>query len=71
MKKLLIAIFLIFFMMGAFFVQVKYFGVSIDNFRFNSYYVEKLYIKLDEKLIVQAQKIEIPQQISKEYYTII
>jgi hypothetical protein len=66
MKKLLIAIFLIFFMMGAFFVQVKYFGVSIDNFRFNSYYVEKLYIKLDEKLIVQAQKIEIPQQISKE-----
>lgn len=66
MKKLFIAIFLIFFMVGAFFVQVKYFGVSIDNFRFNSYYVEKLYIKLDEKLIVQAQKIEIPKQITKE-----
>ncbi|MEJ5168107.1 MAG: AsmA-like C-terminal domain-containing protein [Arcobacteraceae bacterium] len=60
MNKLLTAIFLILLLIvAALYVKIRYFGVSIDNFRFNSYYVEQLYIKLDDKLTLTAQKIEI------------
>ncbi|WP_200414349.1 AsmA-like C-terminal domain-containing protein [Arcobacter sp. FWKO B] len=59
MKKVIGIIFLIFFMVTAFYVQLKYFGVSISKIRFDSYYVEDFYIKLEQKLILTAKKIEI------------
>lgn len=60
MNKPLIAIFLILFLIIAtFYIQVRYFGVSIDNFRFKSYYIEDLYIKYDEKWSLSAKKIDL------------
>lgn len=60
MNKLFTAIFLILLLIvAALYVKIRYFGVSIDNFRFNSYYVEQLYVKLDDKLTLTAQKIEL------------
>ncbi|GEM_PF-706322 len=60
MNKLFTAIFLIFLLIvAALYVKIRYFGVSIDNFRFNSYYVEQIYIKLDDKLTLTAHKIEL------------
>lgn len=59
MKKLLITIFLIFSILSTFYIKIKYYGVSIDNFRFNSYYVEELFIKWEEKVIIKAHTFQI------------
>lgn len=41
-------------------------GVSIENFDFGGIKIERLYIKLDKKLILRAQNIEIPKQSKKD-----
>ena len=35
-------------------------GIEIDTFKFSKYRVEGLYLKLDKKLILKAQKVSIP-----------
>jgi hypothetical protein len=36
-------------------------GIQIDTFKISKYHVDGLYIKLDKKLILKAQKVTIPQ----------
>lgn len=41
-------------------------GISIENIDFNDFKIEKLYIKLDKKLILRAQKLKIPKTSHKD-----
>ena len=37
-------------------------GIWIDNLKIGSFYVEKLYLKLDKKLIIRVEKVIIPKK---------
>jgi hypothetical protein len=40
-------------------------GISINNLKLGSFHIDKLYLKLDKKLIIKAKKITIPQRKGK------
>jgi hypothetical protein len=41
-------------------------GISIENLKIGSFYIEKLYLKLDKKLIISADKLIIPKKKSNK-----
>lgn len=61
LKKIkFLSIFIFILGVAAFFILSI--GINIDRFSFAGINVSKLYIKLDKKLIVQIEKIRLPQQ---------
>ena len=48
------------------FIAVLKHGVKIENIDAGDFKIEQLYIKLDKKLILRAQNIEIPKQSAKD-----
>ena len=40
-------------------------GISIDELKIGSFYVEELYLKLDKKIIIHAKRLVIPQEKRK------
>ena len=48
------------------FISVLKHGVEIENIDAGDFKIEQLYIKLDKKIILRAQNIEIPKQSAKD-----
>ena len=48
------------------FIAVLKHGVEIENIGAGGFKIEQLYIKLDKKIILRAQNIEIPKQSAKD-----
>ena len=48
------------------FIAILKHGVKIENIDAGDFKIEQLYIKLDKKLILRAQNIEIPKQSAKD-----
>ena len=61
-KLIFISVFILF--LGLFFILSS--GINVEKFSFASINVSKLYIKLDKKLIVQIEEIELPTTSTSE-----
>lgn len=65
MLKSIKAFLLLLFLLSILFISVMFWGIKIDSFSFANINVSQFYIKLDKKLIVSIEKLELLSKKSK------